>query len=314
MAGFLVRRLLLAAGVVAGAGVLIFLLIYAVPGDPATTALGPRASPEMRAAFRAAMGLDRPLPVQMVRFFGRLVHGDLGRDIWSGRPVSEILFEALPHTLILALCSLGWSVLLGIVLGCLSVSRRGGLFDRMAGAVSVATIAIPPFLVAIYCLLLFSVELRWFPAIGAGTPGDWPSQLGALVLPSFSVGLAWVGYIARALRGSLIEVMRERYIATARAFGLSERTILLRHALRIALVPVVSIVGVGFGSLLSGSVLAEIVFARPGLGKTVYEAVLARNYPVVTGAVVLTAGLYAAVMVLTDLTISLLDQRNRAAL
>jgi peptide/nickel transport system permease protein len=314
MGGFLLRRTLLAMGVVAGAGMLIFLLIYAVPGDPATTALGPRATPEMRAAFRAAMGLDRPLPVQMARFFARLLHGDLGRDIWSGRPVSEILFEALPHTLILALCSLGWAALLGIVLGCASAARPGRAFDRIAGALGVATIAIPPFLVAIYCLLLFAVELRWFPAIGAGTPGDWTSQLRALVLPSFSVGLAWVGYIARALRGSLIDVMRERHIAAARAFGLPERTILLRHALRIALVPVVSIVGVGFGSLLSGSVLAEIVFARPGLGKTVYAAVLARNYPVVTGAVVLTAGLYAAIMLLTDLAISLLDQRSRAAL
>lgn len=314
MGFFLLRRLILAAGVVLGAGVLIFSLIHTVPGDPASVALGPRATPEMRASFRTAMGLDRPLAVQMARFFLRLLQGDLGRDIWSGRPVTEILFDALPHTLILAGCSLGWSALLGIFLGCVSAARRGGLFDRVIGTLSVATIAIPPFLIAIYCLLLFSVELRWFPAIGAGTPGDLSSRLNALVLPSFSVGLAWVGYIARALRGSLIEVMRERFIATARAFGLPERTILLRHALRIALVPVVSIVGVGFGALLSGSVLAEIVFARPGLGKTVYEAVLARNYPVVSGAVVVTAGLYAAAMLVSDLIIAALDQRNRAAL
>ncbi|MFV3075892.1 ABC transporter permease [Niveispirillum fermenti] len=314
MTGFLIRRLFLAFGVVLGATVAIFLLVYAIPGDPVTVALGPRATAEMRAHYRELMGLDQPLVVQLWHFLGRVARGDLGTDIWSGRPVTAILWDALPHTVALACAGLGTAVLLGVGLGCLGAARRGSLTDHAIGVLSVSVIALPPFLVAIYSLLIFAVTLNWFPAIGAGEAGDWASRLHALVLPAFAVGLGWVGYIARIVRSSLIEVMREKHVETARAFGLPPWLILWRYALPLALVPVISIIGVGFGALLSGSVFAEIIFARPGIGRVVYDAVLARNYPVVSGAIVVTAALYALAMLVTDLVTGLLDHRTHAAL
>ncbi|MFV3128339.1 ABC transporter permease [Niveispirillum sp. KHB5.9] len=314
MTGFLIRRLFLALGVVLGATVAIFLLVQAIPGDPVSVALGPRATSEMRAHYRGMMGLDQPLPVQLWRFLARVVQGDLGTDIWSGLPVTGLLLDALPHTLALACAGLGTALVLGISLGCLGAARKGSMIDHAIGVASVSFIALPPFLVAIYSLLIFAVTLNWFPAIGAGEAGDLGSRLHALVLPAFAVGLGWVGYIARIVRSSLIEVMREKHVETARAFGLPPRMILQRYALRLALVPVVSIVGVGFGALLSGSVFAEIIFARPGIGRVVYDAVLARNFPVVSGAVVVTAGLYAIAMLVTDLVTGMLDHRTHAAL
>ncbi len=314
MTGFLIRRLFLALGVVLGATVAIFLLVYAIPGDPVTVALGPRATAEMRAHYRVLMGLEQPLPVQLWRFLTRVAQGDLGTDIWSGLPVTTILWDALPHTVALACAGLGTALFLGIALGCVGAAAKGSLADHVIGVLSVSFIALPPFLVAIYSLLIFAVTLNWFPAIGAGEAGNLGARLPALVLPAFAVGLGWVGYIARIVRSSLIEVMREKHMETARAFGLPPGMILSRYALRLALVPVISIVGVGFGSLLSGSVFAEIIFARPGIGRVVYDAVLARNYPVVSGAVVVTAGLYALAMLVTDLVTGLLDHRTHAAL
>jgi peptide/nickel transport system permease protein len=290
MLDFLIRRALLAAGVVCGTAVAVFLLLYVIPGDPVTMALGPRATQAARAAYIHRAGLDRSLLEQLWLFLARLASGDLGTDIWSGRSVAILVGAALPYTVALAITGLGWAVVLGIGFGCLAAGKRRWL-DRAVALVSIGFIAVPPFLVAIYCLLVFAVWLRWFPAIGAGEPGDFAGQAWALVLPSLAVGLE-----------------------TARAFGLPERVILLRYALPIAIVPAISVIGVGFGALLSGSVFAEIVFARPGIGRLVYQAILERNYPVASGAIVVTAALYAAAMLLTDLAIALLDPRSRAAL
>jgi peptide/nickel transport system permease protein len=313
MLDFLIRRALLALGVVCGTAVAVFLLLYVIPGDPVTMALGPRATQAARAAYIHRAGLDRSLVEQLWLFLARLASGDLGTDIWSGRSVATLVGAALPYTVALAVTGLGWAVVLGIGFGCLAAGKRRWL-DRIVALVSIAFIAVPPFLVAIYCLLVFAVTLHWFPAIGAGEPGDLASQAWALVLPSLAVGLGWVGYIARLVRASLLEVLQEKHIETARAFGLSERVILFRYALPIAIVPVISVIGIGFGALLSGSVFAEIVFARPGIGRLVYQAILERNYPVASGAIVVTASLYAGAMLLTDLAIALLDPRSRAAL
>ena len=174
------------------------------------------------------------------------------------------------------------------MLGCFSATHRGSWLDRAIGVLSVSAIAVPSFVVALYSLLVFAVALRWLPAIGAGEAGDLGDQLRHLVLPAFAIGLGWVGYIARLVRASMLEVMGENYIRTARAFGLPERRIVYRYALTVAILPTVALLGVGIGNLLSGAVFAEIVFARPGIGKLIYDSVLNRNYPVVMGAVLVT--------------------------
>jgi peptide/nickel transport system permease protein len=307
-----VKRIGLALLILLVAMTMLFSMIYVVPGDPASIALGPRATPEMKAQLIARMGLDQPLPVQLVHFIGGALRADLGVDVWSNRNVATIILETLPHTLALTALGLGWSVALGIVLGCFSATHRNSWLDRAIGVVSVSAIAVPSFVVALYSLLVFAVALRWLPAIGAGEAGDLGDQLRHLVLPAFAIGLGWVGYIARLVRASMLEVMGENYIRTARAFGLPERRIVYRYALPVAILPTVALLGVGIGNLLSGAVFAEIVFARPGIGKLIYDSVLNRNYPVVMGAVLLTTLLYVLATLIADLLAALLDPRVRA--
>ena len=306
------KRIGLALVIVLIAMTMLFSMIYVVPGDPASIALGPRATSEMKAQLIARMGLDQPLPVQLVNFIGGVLRGDLGVDVWSNRSVAAIVLDALPHTLALTALGLGWSVALGIVLGCFSATPRGSWLDRAIGVLSVSAIAVPSFVVALYSLLVFAVALRWLPAIGAGEAGDLGDQLRHLVLPAFAIGLGWVGYIARLVRASMLEVLGENYIRTARAFGLPERRIVYRYALTVAILPTVALLGVGIGNLLSGAVFAEIVFARPGIGKLIYDSVLNRNYPVVMGAVLVTTMLYVLATLIADLLAALLDPRVRA--
>jgi peptide/nickel transport system permease protein len=312
MLTYSVKRIGLALVIVLVAMTLLFSMIYVVPGDPASIALGPRATPEMKAQLIARMGLDQPLPVQLANFIGGVARGDLGVDVWSNRSVAAIILDALPHTLALTALGLGWSVALGIVLGCFSATHPGSWLDRAIGVLSVSAIAVPSFVVALYSLLVFAVALRWLPAIGAGEAGDPGDQLRHLILPAFAIGLGWVGYIARLVRASMLEVMGENYIRTARAFGLPERRIVYRYALTVAILPTVALLGVGIGNLLSGAVFAEIVFARPGIGKLIYDSVLNRNYPVVMGAVLVTTMLYVLATLIADLLAALLDPRVRA--
>jgi peptide/nickel transport system permease protein len=311
MARFLLRRALTSLLIVGLAVSLLFCMIHLVPGDPASVMLGPRATPELKAQIEERMGLDRPLPVQLGRFFAGVATGDLGEDPFSGRQVSDIVFEQLPHTLALVLAAIGAASLIGIALGCFSAIRRGSWLDRVTAVLSVAFIAIPSFVVALYLLLWLAVKWRWFPAIGAGAPGDLADQARHLVLPAIALGLGWVGYIARLVRASMLEVLGENHVRTARAFGLPERTVIVHYALRIALLPTVTILGLGIGSLLSGALFAEIVFSRPGIGKLLYEAVLNRNYPIVMGAVLITTGFFVICTLASDVVNALLDPRLR---
>ncbi|MGH6719479.1 MAG: ABC transporter permease [Alphaproteobacteria bacterium] len=311
---YAMRRLGLAVAIILVAMAILFFMIYLVPGDPASIALGPRATPEMREALRAKMGLDQPVPIQFMNFVVSVVQGDLGVDVWSNRSVGVIVMEALPYTLILAFVALGWAVLLGVPMGCYSAIRRNTWLDKITGVVSVSAIAVPSFIIALYCLLIFAVMLRVLPAIGAGEQGDVWDQATHLVLPSFAIGLGWVGYLARLVRASMLEVMGENYIRTARAFGLAERTIIYRYALKLAILPTVTLLGVGVGSTLSSAVFAEIVFARPGVGKLVYDAVITRNYPVVMGSVLVTTALIVLFVLISDLLAAWLDPRVRATL
>ena len=308
---YLFKRLGLAAIIVVIAVSLLYGMIHAVPGDPLSIVLGPRATPEMRAELALRMGLDKPFIVQLGNFFFNVLRGDLGDDVFSERPVSEIFFTQLPFTASLIFMAIGWSAALGIPLGCYSAIRRGSTIDKLSGIFSVGTITIPSFVVALYSLLIFAVYLKWLPAIGAGRDGDLLDQLQHLILPSFAVGLGWVGYLARLVRASMLEILGENHIRTARAFGLPERTIVLHYALRLAILPTVALLGVGIGYMLSGAVFAEIVFARPGVGKLIFDAVITRNYPLVMGSVIMTTIIFVLCTTVADLVSAFLDPRIR---
>jgi peptide/nickel transport system permease protein len=311
---YAMKRFLLAIAIILVAVALLFCMIYVIPGDPIKIALGPLATPSMVESFRQQMGLDRPVWWQFLKFVAGLLNGNLGTDILSNRPVGATIFEQLPFTLALIATGMFWSIAVGVPLGCFAALERGTVLDRLTGVLSVAVIAVPSFVVAVYSLLVFSVHLGWFPAIGAGERGNLPDQLLHLILPSLAVGLGWVGYLARMVRASMLEVMSENHIRTARAFGLPIRTIVVTYALPIAILPTITLLGVGIGHMLSSAVFAEIVFARPGVGKLVYDAINARNYPLVSGTVLVTTAFYVLVALITDLLVAGLDPRVRASL
>lgn len=291
--------------------VVMYAAVFLVPGDPASVALGPRATPELKRMLTERMGLDQPVWWQIIQFFKNALTGNLGYDVWSNRPVSTLVMEALPNTLMLVAMVFAMAFLIGVPLGCLSVMRRGTLADHLIGLLSVGVIAVPSFVVAIYLLLFFAVTLRWLPAIGAGEAGDIGSQVRALILPSLALGLGWIGYIARMVRASMMEVMGEPHIRTARSFGLPEWKVVSKYALRIAIIPTISLLAVGVGSALSGAVFVEAVFARPGIGKLITDAVSTRNYPVVMGTVLIMTAVYVSITIAADLLIARLDPRVR---
>jgi peptide/nickel transport system permease protein len=307
---YLARRLVLAVAIVVVAVTLLFMMIHSVPGDPAAIILGPRATPELIAALHEKMGLDKPLPAQILTFFGDLLRGDMGTDIFTQRPVSSIVFEQLPYTITLILTAIGWAALVGIPLGCYSAIRRNTMVDKITGVLSVGTIAIPSFVMALYALLIFAVLLGWFPAIGVGE-GDFGSTIRHLVLPAFAVGVGWVGYISRIVRASMLEILGENHVRMARAYGLPESWIVFRYALPLAILPTVTVLGVGMAHLLSAAVFAEVVFARPGIGALIVNAVDTRNYPIVMGTVLVTTGLFVISTTLADLINAMLDPRVR---
>jgi peptide/nickel transport system permease protein len=314
MWSYLLKRLGLSVVIVLSALLVLFLLLHLIPGDPARIALGPRATPEVIARYAEKAGLDKPVLVQFWIYFTNALSGDLGVDVFSQRSVARIVLEDLPSTLILAAAALFWSALIGIPLGCLSAIRPNSWFDRMTGIISVSTIAIPSFLVAIWSLLVFALMLRWLPAIGRGEPGDLVDQARHLILPALAVGLGWVGYLARMVRASMLEVMNENYIRAAYAFGLTQRTVVFRYALKVAILPTITLIGIGFSGLLSGAVFAEVIFARPGVGKLIYDMVMNRNFPVVQGAVLITTAVYALITLFADLLVAWLDPRVRDSL
>lgn len=314
MLSYAIRRILLAVLILFVVMLAMYGMVFVVPGDPASVALGPRATPELKALLIARMGLDQPVVVQIWNFFRNAATGDLGFDVWSRRPVLEVILEVFPRTLVLGLVALGWAISLGVALGCLAVVWRGRLIDRLLGVLSVGMIAVPSFVVALYSLLVFSVWLGWLPAIGAGERGDFWDQARAVVLPAFAVGIGWVGYMARLVRAAMLEVMGANHIRTARAFGLPERIVVTKYALRVAIIPAIAIIAVGLGGILSSAVFVETVFSRPGIGTLITGAVQKRNYPVVMGTVLFMTAFYLFVVTLADLLIARLDPRVRDVL
>jgi peptide/nickel transport system permease protein len=311
---YLVKRVLLGLVIVVLAVTLLFCMIHMVPGDPARILLGPRATPEMITTISAQMGLDKPLPIQILKFFGNLLRGDMGMDVITNRPVATIVFGQLPYTLWLIFTAIIGAMLIGIPLGCYSALHRNSLADRITGIISVACITAPAFVVALYSLLIFAVALKWFPAVGAGEKGQFWDQVNHLVMPAFAIGLSWVGYLSRLVRASMLEVLGDNHIRTARAYGLRENTVVYQYALKLAVLPTVTVIGVGMGFLLSAALFTEIVFARPGIGKLIFDSITTRNYPVVMGSVLISTIMFVISTTLSDLVNAWLDPRIRAAL
>lgn len=310
---YLLKRLALSIVIITVAVTLLYAMIHMAPGDPANVILGPKATPAMKEALAKRMGLDKPFAVQVVSFLGNVMVGDLGTDVFSNRPVATIVFEQLPYTIILVLTSMGWAMLIGLPLGCFSAIYRNSFWDRLTGLLSISVIAVPSFVVALYSLLIFAVYLQWFPAIGAGEKGDLYDQAIHLVLPALAVGLSWVGYLARLVRASMLEVMNEDHIRTARAYGLPEFKIITQYALRIAILPTITLVGVSIGRMLSTAVFAEIVFTRPGIGKLIYDSVITRNYNVVMGSVLVSTVVFVMATIASDIVNGFLNPRIREA-
>ena len=310
MAAYTLQRILLAFVIIAMAVTTLFVLVQAVPGDPASVMLGPRATPEMKQALRAKMRLDQPVYIQIYYFSSGLLRGDLGTDVLTNKPVLDIVMTQFPHTLALVGSAL-LIALLGIPLGVFSALSRNSFLDRFIGVLSVSLIAVPVVVVALALLLIFAVKLRWFPAIGAGEPGDLVDMLWHLVLPAFAIGLSWIGYIARLVRASMLEILNQSHVMIANAFGLPHWTIVRRYVLRIAILPTITVLGISIGYILSAAVITEIIFARPGIGKLIYDSVISRNYPLVMGSVLFSTVFIVFGTTLSDLLSALLDPRAR---
>lgn len=312
MTAYFVRRLLTTIITIVGAMTLYFAVIQLIPGDPATILLGPRASPALVEELRARMLLDEPLFVQLGQFLWNTVRGDFGQDVLNFMPVKDLIFQALPHTITLAFLSILVASAIGIPLGAYAAAYRNSLADRITGFLSVSMITIPSFVAGLFLLLIFSIRLEWFPVLGGGEAGDFMSQVRHLVLPVTAIAIQWVGYIARLVRASVLEEMTKDHVRTARAKGLSRPRILFKHVLRNALIPVIAVIGVGFGSLLGGTVLVEIIFSRPGIGYVIYNAIETRNYPIVQGGLVVAVALYSLANLLADLSYAVVDPRLRS--
>lgn len=309
MQAYLLKRFLMTVLVLLLVITFLSLLVHIVPGDPAKTLLGPRANPDLIAKTRAAMDLDKSIPVQVGNFVWNVLHGSFGTDVFTGRSINMLVGSALPHTLILAWGSLGLAVLVGLPLGVYSATHPDSWLDRITALLSISFITIPSYVGGLFLLLLFAVKLRVMPAIGLGKDGDVLDYIKHLILPATALAITWVGYLARLVRASLLEVLNETYIRAAMAAGLSQRLVFYKYALKNALIPTVAVLGVGIGNLMGGAVFVELIFSRPGMGTLIYNAIQSRNYPIVRAGVLVIAFLFVAANLLADLVYTYLDPR-----
>ena len=304
MLTYLLRRILIAVPTLLGVVLLVFLMVRLAPGDPAILLAGEFATPETLEAIRTRYGLDRPLPEQFALYLGALLQGDLGESARSRRPVLEELKTYFPNTVVLATAAILVALATGIPLGILAALRQGSWLDLGVMVLALLGVSMPVFWFGLLAILIFSVELGWFPVAGKGT-------LAHLVLPAVTLGINAPALLARMTRGTLVEVLSQDYIRTARAKGLAERVVIFKHALRNALIPVVTVAGLEFGSLLAGAVITETIFAWPGLGQLLVGSILSRDYPVVQGAVLLVAFTFTLVNLMVDLLYAWIDPRVR---
>ena len=309
MQAYLLKRFVMTILVLLLVITFLSLLVHIVPGDPAKTLLGPRANPDLIAKTRAAMDLDKSIPVQVGNFLWNILHGSFGTDVFTGRSIGMLVGSALPHTLILAWVSLGLAVIVGVPLGVYSATHPDSWLDRITAVVSISFITVPSYVGGLFLLLLFAVQFRVMPAIGLGKDGDIADYIKHLILPATALAITWVGYLARLVRASLLEVLNETYIRAAMAVGLSQRLIFYKYALKNALIPTVAVLGVGIGNLMGGAVFVELIFSRPGMGTLIYNAIQSRNYPIVRAGVLIIAFLFVAANLLSDLIYTYLDPR-----
>lgn len=302
--GFLVRRALLTIPVLLGVATLVFSLIHLVPGDPAQAMLGDGASPQDIAELRTNLGLDRPLTAQYATFLRHAITGDLGKSFRTGQPVTQMIAERVPATAELALAAMTVAILLALPLGIVAAVRKNTFVDHAAMTFSLAGISIPNFWLGPLLAIVFSVELGWLPVSGRGTVAH-------LVLPAVSLGLALSAILARMTRASLLEELGELYVRAARARGVSPSAAVLGHALRNSLIPLVTIVALQFGAVLTGAVITETIFAWPGIGRLLIQSIGFRDYPMVQGCILLIAVTYVSVNLVTDVLYGVLDPRIR---
>lgn len=305
MTKYAITRLLTVFPVLLGVSFLVFLMLHLTPGDPVQIMLADSgASTAEIAQLRQQLGLNDPLPVQFGRFVWNAVRGDLGRSILSRRAVTEEISEQIPSTLELTLAGLAGAIPLGVVLGTLAAVRRNSWLDNVAMLFAMVGVSMPSFWLGLLLIFAFSLQLAWFPATGQG-------GLERLVLPAAALAYGAAAVIARLTRSSVLEVLGREYVTTARAKGLTERTVLWGHALKNALIPVITIVGLQFGALLAGTVVIETVFSRPGIGRLAITAILAKDFPLVQGIVLFTATAYVLINVVVDLAYATVDPRVR---
>jgi peptide/nickel transport system permease protein len=313
---YLIQRLLLVVLVLLGVSVLVFAVTRLTPGDPARVLLGPRATEEQVATLRTQYGLDQPIYVQYLSWLSRVVRGDLGESIQLHRPVLAEVAERFRGTLILALAAMVVAFSVGIAFGVVAALRANTALDRLLMSVALLGISLPPFWVGLILIILFSLVLRWLPATGMLSPtggGDVLDVLVHLVLPTLSLAVVPLAVIARLTRANVLEVLNQLYVRTARAKGLPPRVVVLRHIMRNTLVGTITILGLEAGWLLAGTVYIETVFAWPGLGAMLVNAILQRDYPLVQGGVLLVAGVYVLINLGTDMLYLYLDPRLRYA-
>jgi peptide/nickel transport system permease protein len=312
MLAYVIRRLLSTLIVMAIVGIFVFLLLHLSPGDPAAIIAGDNATPEQITGIRQRLGLEDPLPVQFLRWFGHIAQGDLGVSIFSNEPVLKLVGQRLEPTISLALTTLLIAVTLAVTLGVLAAWKANTWVDRLLMVVSVLGFSVPGFVVGYLLIYVFAIELRWLPVQGYTPIAEgvvpWARNL---VLPSVTLGLAYVALIARITRASMLDVLAEDYIRTAKAKGVANQSMLLKHALKNAGVPIVTVIGIGVALLFSGVVITETVFNIPGIGRLVVDAIAKRDYPIIQGVILIFSGVYVLVNLIVDLSYTLIDPRIR---
>src|SRR5712692_2490226 len=304
MGRYVLRRLLLAVPVVLGVPVAVFLMASAIPGDPATVLAGDTASAEQVERIRHDLGLDQPLPMQYLHFLDRLAHGSLGESTRTHREVLLEIADRFPYTLALTLGAVTLSTVLGLALGIVAALQRGRAADYLTMGFAIVGLSVPTFLIAILGIIVFSLDLHWLPVSGAFSPASY-------VLPTVTLSLHSAAVKARITRSSMLEVLGHDYLRTARAKGLRERSVVIRHALKNALIPITTLIGLQFGSLLGGAFIIENIFGWPGIGRLATQAVFNRDFPIVQGTVLVGAVIYFSANLVVDLLYAWLDPRIR---
>lgn len=302
--GYIIRRVLLTVPVLLGVAVIVFIGIRLVPGDPATIFAGERATEEMIEALRSHLGLDQPLHVQLLIFLANLIRGDLGNSIRSGLPVTEEVGYRFVNTIQLALAATVVSIFLGVPMGILCAVKRRTAIDRLGSVAAALGVSAPAFWIGIILQVIFAVRLGLLPTAGMDTPAH-------LILPAVTLGCFPLATVAKQMRASLIDILGQDYIRTARAKGLAEQAVIFGHAVKNAMIPTVTIIGLQFGFMLGGAVLTEVVFAWPGLGRYLVQSIFNRDYPAVQGAVLIISVSYVFINLATDLVYAYIDPRIR---